>query len=192
MLALWQYSWEEAEWVPSELFHGMLLALCWHDEPATPAPDDFFGLLLALRWDGTDAPVEPEPEPEVVAEGRSNAGGGGPLLYTGPDPDFWDVRERYLRRYEKVVSNVEPIAKSDFTPVVKGDNLIGSAGGMPGGPLAVLQMELAAQRQQARKAVDSAQLQQSMRQAAAIALDIRKIHQQYYDQAISILLLDVL
>lgn len=161
MLALWMYQWDETEWVAA---------------PPAPAP----------------APVEAP---------RSNAGGGKRRNdYIGPSPDFWEVRERYLRRYEKAISEASVIAKNNFPSQEPHDNLSGDrAGGIPSADTAndlqavleLMRFELEVARARARQARNATELQEAMRAAMTLALDIRKIEQQYYDRAISILLLNV-
>lgn len=160
--------------------------------------------MLALwmyQWDEAEwTAASPAPAPAPAAEAsRSNAGGGKRRNdYVGPSPDFWEVRERYLRRYEKVIERTQVIAKSNFPAQETSDNLSGDrAGGQPPATtdlqavLELMRFELEVARAKAQHAKNATELQEAMRAAVTLALDIRKIEQQYYDRAISVLLLDV-
>jgi hypothetical protein len=173
MLALWEYEWDESDWT------GITSA------PATTS-DAFFGLLLALRWEGTDTPAT------TTTQDPGAGGGKKKNEYIGPDPDFWDVRERYLRRFVKpqVIKALPALERPQPVPApippVQYTPLEDTAT-----PFILQQQALAAALQRAVSAQNAAELQQAAQRAYKIALDIQKIHQQYYERAIAILLLDV-
>ena len=173
MLALWAYEWDESDWTGSA--------------PAATT-DPFFGLLLALQWEGTTTPT---PTPTTTQD--PGAGGGKKKNhYIGPDPDFWDVRERYLRRFVKpaVLAAIPALRQPDPVPVPYVAPTYAPLEDTET-PFILQQQALAAALQRAVNAQNATELQDAGQRAQKIALDIQKIHQQYYERAIAILLLDV-
>lgn len=148
--------------------------------------------MLALWeyfWDDTDwtgGPPAPSPAPAPVPSG----GGGGHKKrrnqeYQPLPSDFWDVRERYLRRF------VEPLAKDTPRPTPAPVKTTVAEIIPDDGPLLLMQQALAAALQRARAAQTDAELRDATKRAYALALDISNFHQQYYNRAIGILLLDL-
>lgn len=151
--------------------------------------------IWMYQWDtaawvtGTPAPA-PAPVPAP-----SSGGSGGRKKrkpYTPADDHFWQVRERYLRRFLPM----EPIASP--TPIVEinlpvndvADTLVAPAAG--GGPDILLLQALHAAQQRAATANNAAELRDATMRSRKLLLDISKIRQQHYSRAIALLLFDPL
>lgn len=174
MLALWQYEWDEED---------------WSGTPPAPATDEFFGLLLALRWEGTT--TTPTPTPTPTPADAPTVGGHGKKKndYLGQDESFWLAKARYLRMFVKpeidkvVLPTVRPTpspASPDYAPLQ--DTIT---------PYLLHMQALQAALQRAINAQNMAEMQQAAQRTRALALDIQKLQQQDYERAIEILLLDV-
>lgn len=157
--------------------------------------------MLALWfdfWSWGAAPSPPPPPPAPAPDAASSNAGGGKRRreYVSPHPDFWDVRERYLRRFlhplEESIEQPAPIETSDSTTTEPDDILTPATGrGERASPLAELRFEFDMAALRARQARDALELQQAVLRANALALDISKTKQQYFNRAIALLLLDV-
>lgn len=142
-------------------------------------------------WTGSPAPApSPTPSPSESPVGKGS-GASRKRAYVSPDGDFWDVRERYLRRLHGTLPN--PIAHTDsietlnLSPATGTDNIEPPPADMG---MALRRQALSAALSRAESAANRVELRSAAARVQAIALDISKIQQQYDDRAIALLLLD--
>lgn len=142
--------------------------------------------------DWTGAPPAPTPAPATVqAESR---GGGHKRENDRLGSDYWDVRERYLRRFAKPL--VEAISKSveveedNSTRSIEGEKLDIRPRAEIDSHLLLRQQALVAALQAAYTAQTQTALRDAMQRATQLHLDISNLQQQHYNRAIALLLLD--
>lgn len=150
--------------------------------------------LWEFNWTVSDwTGVAPTPAPAVpeMAQG-GGARGRQRIPYSRADDDFWEVRERYLRRfakkYKESMAPAEPIESIDSTPTPEVSNIDRPAGGRDAAIL--LQQAMDAALARAEHAADAIELRDAMQRVNSLYLDISHIHQQNYNRAIVLLLLD--
>lgn len=134
--------------------------------------------LWEFFWDSADW-IAATPAPVAPTASRSNSGGGHRKYESAPG-DFWDVRERYLRRFLEPIEKTAPLPSPSVSEEA------------PVAPTIVREQALQAAIGAARNAQTVAVLQDAVRRANELALDISNIQHQYYSRAITLLLLDVI
>lgn len=126
----------------------------------------------------------------ATQDGRANAGGGR------ASGDYWDVRERYLRRFVRPLAPTASDSLSSsvapFLPVADDSQILltpdQSIGGAPPSQEALLRLNTAIAA--AQQAQSMPELRAASRRLAQIMLDIAALEVQYSDEAIVLLLLD--
>lgn len=144
---------------------------------------NWFFFWTESDWTG----VAPTPSPTPTDEGRSDAGGGHKKRrYERLGEDFWNVRERYLRRF------VEPAIKQAAQEVPHQEPQASPQTNDGEGAVILLRQAMEAALNRARNAQTFDELQDAAQRSLALSIDIANIKNQYYNRAIAILLLDVL
>lgn len=168
MLALWEFFWTRADWVPGP------------------------------------PPVIPPPVVDVAVPTSKGSGASRHKVrgdYTAADSDFWQLRERYLRRHlpqlDTLAGPLDVAVPIDEQAAIEKSNLPVVApvstveGPAPGGAVISLQQQLSSALHAARTANNAVQLRTAIAVATQLALDISDKRTQYYNRAIALLLLDV-
>lgn len=150
--------------------------------------------LLGFVWEA-QPPSPGPPDPSISQD--LGSGGGGRKKYKKAAPDFWDVRERYLRRYapklQEAIKDVEVIGKSNETSKQDNDKLEGNRAGGGVSPMVhamLLGQALQANLSRASVAQSAVELREHLQRASQLALDIEQIKMQYSNRAMALLLLD--
>lgn len=108
--------------------------------------------------------------------------------YRGAPQDYWDVRERYLRRF------MEPVLKQEAHEIqIRESEPIREDLSVQKGQshLRMLQQARDAVVERARQATDLDILQKEVARVIKLTLDISALRVQYYERAVIILLLDL-
>ena len=148
--------------------------------------------LWGFFWEGTDwsgiAPPAPAPTPQ------ESRGGGHKKENDRLGVDYWDARERYLRRFaEPLIKEVAPVENTNSPEPEEVDKLADTAPGRvdyDNSALLLYQQAMAAALQAAYAAQNAQHLQDAVQRANALSLDIARIKQQHYNRAIAVLLLN--
>ena len=151
--------------------------------------------LLEYFWDWGGAPSpSPSPSPSPAptpAPDTAGARGRQKRKYIQAPNDFWEVRERYIRRFvekaRKTIFNEVPLLPVEEETARQDEPDVMS---QPSETLLLRQaFDVAARR--AQNAQTISELRTISDRLRSLALDISKIEQQNYDRAIALLLLDV-
>lgn len=159
--------------------------------------------LWMYHWDATTwggAPPEPEPPPVVVGN-PSNAGGG--RYDRALDADYWETRERYIRRMLRVAEiplphapSTSPQPSDDATPAQPGRSESSPAAIPAPADLArALEEALARQAlavERAREAQTRAELQLAGAAIVAVTLEIARLRDMQELEMLAILLASTL
>lgn len=107
--------------------------------------------------------------------------------YRGAPQDYWDVRERYLRRFMEPVLKQEAheIQIRESEPIREDQVKEGQS------HLRMLQQARDAVVERARQSTNLADVQKEVARVIKLTLDISALRVQYYERAVIILLLDL-
>lgn len=139
-------------------------------------------LLWEYFWNEPDWIQAPPPASVSAADVVSLTIGGKP---DRADSDFWEIRERYLARF------VEPLLKETPNELISEVESFQNFSLDENKELLKLQEQRLQAFSLARRARTLDQLRTASQRVVQLSLDISKIQDQYYNQAVHILLLDL-